>query len=110
MILLWATRGHDWGFRFLIATDGIDPLPLYEEVFSGAGEDSEIFLRQKGKVALRFPDPKNREDAAGRTIIHDFVLAEASAPQIRSVEEGRRLIWPQVAEEYGRRWGDPAGR
>lgn len=110
MILLWATSGRDWGFRFLIAEDGTDPLPLYEETFSGAGEGAEICLRQNGVVALRFPDPEDRNDAAGRTIIHDFVLAGDAAQQIGSVADGRRLVWPQVADEYRRLWDGSAGR
>lgn len=110
MILLWATRGRDWGFRFLIVEDETDPLPLYEGVFGSAGDGPEICLRRNGKLALRFPDPEDRKDAAGRTIIHDFVLAGDSEPQIRSVEEGRRMVWPQVADEYGRLWDGPAVR
>lgn len=110
MILLWATRGRDWGFRFLITQNGTDPLPLYEATFGNAGEGSEFFLRHSGKVALRFPDPEDRKDAAGRTIIHDFALAGDDAQQIESVAEGRRLVWPQVADDYARIWDRPAGR
>lgn len=110
MILLWATSGRDWGFRFLISEDEIDPLPLYEETFSGAGDGPEIYLRQNGKIALRFPDPEHRKDAAGRTIFHDFVLAGDLVTQVDSVASGELLIWPQVAGTYSRLWNESGER
>ncbi|MGD7003337.1 hypothetical protein [Corynebacterium halotolerans] len=104
MILLWATRGRHWGFRFLIAEEGVDPLPLYEETFSGVGEEPEACRRRNGRIALRFPDPEGRKDAAGRAIVHDFVLTGNSAGKISSVAEGRGLVWNRVADNYARLW------
>ena len=61
------------------------------------------------KVALRFPDPLGRKDAAGRVITHEFVVFGSLADGIDSVEDGHRLVWgqPQVAEEFARVWELP---
>jgi hypothetical protein len=58
-------------------------------------------------VALRFPDPEGRKDRAGRVIPHDFVLFVPEAEEIHSVEDGIRLIWPLVSEEFLRLWNQP---
>jgi hypothetical protein len=58
-------------------------------------------------VALRFPDPEARQDQAGRIIPHEFVVFGALAEQIDSVETGRRLVWPMVADEYELIWQQP---
>ncbi len=113
MKLIWATRGRTWGFRFLRRGGFEDPLGVYEEAFSGAEELSEVCRRTAGRVALRFPDPLERQDAAGRVIPHDFVLLESVPDDLDSVADGLRLIWPLVADEFEHVWAlpePPSGR
>lgn len=104
MNIIWATRGLTWGFRFLRRGGLDDPLPIYETVFSGLEEESEVCRRVGDKVALRFDDPLGRRDAAGRVIPHDFVVFGPAAGQIRTLEDGLRQVWSEVAEEYDRDW------
>ncbi|MDQ0095013.1 hypothetical protein [Paeniglutamicibacter psychrophenolicus] len=107
MSLIWATRGRAWGFRFLRNGRFKDPLPTYHEVFSSVGDDPEVWRRVGEKVALRFPDPLGRQDRAGRTIPHEFVVFPPLADGIDSVEDGIRLVWSQVADEFARVWELP---
>jgi len=102
--VIWATRGRSWGFRFLRRGGLADPLELYEATFSAIGDEPESWCRVAGRVGLRFPDPAGRRDASGRTIPHDFVLLGDWADGLASVNDGRRRIWPQVADEYERVW------
>lgn len=110
MSLIWATRGRAWGFRFLQDGGFEDPLPVYETAFSGFEDRREAWRRvpKTGAfpemVALRFPDPSGRRDQAGRVIPHDFVVLKPLADEIGSVEDGRRLVWPLVADEFTRVW------
>lgn len=55
-------------------------------------------------VALRFPDPLGRKDAAGRVIPHEFVMFRPLTDEIQSIEDGLQLVWPLVADEFGRVW------
>lgn len=103
---IWATRGRTWGFQFLRRGGVQDPLAVYEDAFSKVVGESEACRRVGDKVALRFPDPDGRCDAAGRAIPHDFVLIGRTAEGIDSVEDGRRRIWPEVADEFGRVWDE----
>ncbi|MEU4394375.1 hypothetical protein [Kribbella sp. NPDC023855] len=102
--LIWATRGHSWGFRFLLNGGHPDPLPEYERNFVGLETEPTTYRRTAGTVALRFPDPLGRKDAAGRIIPHDFVVSGDLADEIESVEDGRQQIWPRVARTYARVW------
>lgn len=43
--MIWATRGWDWGFRFLRDGGVDDPLDLYDAVFATAGEGPTSTLR-----------------------------------------------------------------
>lgn len=104
MRLIWATRGHDWGFRFLRNDSGGDPLPVYDAAFTGAGEAPEVWRLSGGTTALRFPDPLGRKDFAGRVIPHEFVLLEGPAAEISSVQQGIERVWPLVADEYAEIW------
>lgn len=104
MIRLWATRGHTWGFRFLIRPQGADPLPEYEQAFAGLEDDAEACRRTGRLLALRLPDPEQRTDHAGRRIPHDFVLTGDLASRVRTVADGYALVWPLVAEEYAKAW------
>lgn len=104
MRLIWATRGRDWGFRFLRTGGFGDPLPIYGEVFAGV-DDQEQFCRHVGdKVALRFLDPESRKDAAGRVIPHDFVVFPPEAHDLNSVADGVERVWPEVEMIFGRAW------
>jgi hypothetical protein len=58
-------------------------------------------------VALRFPDPLRRQDLAGRVIPHELVVFRPLADEIDSVEDGLRLVWPIIAEEFARVWELP---
>lgn len=107
MSLIWATRGRNWGFRFLRDGGFQDPLPEYDAVFSGVEDEPEAWRRVAEKVALRFPDPLGRKDAAGRVIPHEFVAFGPLAEGVASVADGLRLIWPLVAEEFARVWDRP---
>lgn len=102
--LIWATRGRSWGFRFLLNGGLSDPLPDYELIFANLKDEPATWHRAAGKVALRFPDPLGRRDAAGRVIPHEFVVFGDQAEGINSVEDGLRHLWPLVAEAYARVW------
>lgn len=102
--LIWATRGRSWGFRFLLFGGYTDPLSTYERAFAGVEDDAEVYERADERVALRFSDPLDRKDAAGRIIPHDFVVWGPLADDIHSVEEGIQSVWPLVADVYARVW------
>lgn len=104
---IWATRGRTWGFRFLRRGGFEDPLAVYEDAFSSIGDLSEAWVRVADKVALRFPDPDGRQDAAGRVIPHDFVLLGLWADAVPSLDDGRQRIWDEVADEFERIWDKP---
>ncbi len=102
--LIWATRGRHWGFRFLLDGGLSDPLPEYERIFEGLGDEPTVWRLAAGKGALRFPDPDGRRDAAGRVIPHDFVVSGDLASEIQSAEDGLQQIWPLLAEAYAQVW------
>jgi hypothetical protein len=110
MSFIWATRGRTWGFRFLRNGGLEDPLPVYETAFSGVEDGSEAWRRVAETmtlpemVAVRFPDPGERRDLAGRVIPHDFVVFGALADDVDSVEDGLQRIWPLVADEFEQVW------
>lgn len=104
MILLWATRGRDWGFRFLIRGDFADPLPEYDRVFAGHNGRPEVYVGIADKVGLRFADPEDRRDRSGRVISHDFVLEGALGDRVTSVKAGIEIVWPRVAARYASVW------
>jgi hypothetical protein len=72
--------------------------------FADLEDESKTWRRTAGKVALRFPDPLGRKDAAGRVIPHEFVVSGDLADEIESVEDGLQQIWPLVAGAYARVW------
>jgi hypothetical protein len=57
-------------------------------------------------VAVRFPDPDGRSDASGRVIPHDFVILGPPelVDSIDSVDAGRAMIWPCVADRFEAAW------
>jgi hypothetical protein len=113
LTLIWATRGRTWGFRFLRDGGFEEPLRVFDVAFSDVEEGSEAWGRIIGPdqllemVALRFPDPEGRQDRAGRVIPHHFVVLPPLAAEVGSVEDGRRLVWPLVADEFTRVWELP---
>jgi hypothetical protein len=107
MTLIWATRGLTWGFRFLRDGGRNDPLSAYEIAFAGLENEREVCRRLGSRVALRFEDPLARKDLAGRIIPHDFVVFAPLAAQIDSIEDGLKVVWPLVADEYAKDWQEP---
>ena len=102
---IWATRGRTWGFRFLSYGGFDDPLGEYERAFSELEGVPEGCRRVDRKtVALRFADPDDRRDAAGRVIPHDFVLIGSWADGINTLEDGRPRMWREVANEFKSVW------
>lgn len=102
--LIWATRGRSWGFRFMLDAGLSDPLPDYERAFGDVKDAPTAWMREAGRVALRFPDPLGRRDSAGRIIPHEFIVFGDLGLAIDSVESGVREIWPLVADTYSRFW------
>ena len=102
--LVWATRGREWGFRFLLRGGMSDPLLEYERIFHELADDLLTWGRVGTKVALRFPDPVGRRDTAGRVIPHEFVVSGDTADHIESAEDGRDLVWPLVEVIYAGVW------
>lgn len=107
MNLIWATRGREWGFRFLLDGEFEDPFPVYDSAFAGVEGESTVCQRTAARVALRFPDPLGRRDDAGRVIPHDLVLLPPLADEVRSVEEGVLVVWPLIADVYAAVWDEP---
>ena len=104
MSLIWATRGRNWGFRFLRRGGFDDPLPSYDAAFAGIDAGPSAFHRVGTAVAVRFPDPSGRRDSAGRPIPHEFVIFPPLSNQIDNVEDALERIWPLVAQEYETAW------
>jgi hypothetical protein len=77
---------------------------MYEATFSKVGDEPELWRRVGDKMALRFPDPEGRRDAAGRVIPHDFVLLGDCVDGINSFEDAFQRIWHEVAQEFERVW------
>jgi len=112
MILLWATRGRSWGFRFLAVGEdgdaiGPDPLPLYERAFAGHEDETEGCWSADEQVAVRLRDPEGRRDESGRVILHELVLDAVQAPDIASPAEALEHVWPLLAERYAEIWDGP---
>jgi hypothetical protein len=103
---IWATRGHEWGFRFLRDGGYSDPLPVYEAAFSGVEEEREVCRQINGLLVLRFSDPDGRRDRAGRPISHDFVI-RPNTTGLPALEKARSLAWESVRQEYAQRWAAP---
>lgn len=101
---IWATRGRTWGYRFLRRGGLEDPLSAYEALFADLQDQTEGCRRMAHDVALRFPDPSGRQDAAGRVISHDFVLIGSWADEVNTVEDGRKLVWGLVSDEFDAIW------
>lgn len=108
MTLIWATRGRNWGFRFLRDGGFADPLPEYDAAFAGMGAGPSAYYRVGTTVAVRFPDPFGRKDSAGRVIPHELVVFPPLSNRVESVDDALEKVWPLVAEEYETAWdSDP---
>lgn len=81
-----------------------DPLAAYESAFAGLENEREVCRRVDDAVALRFEDPLGRKDRAGRVIPHEFVVFTPLADEVDSLDDGLRLIWPLVADEFASEW------
>ncbi|MFC5432918.1 hypothetical protein [Microbacterium suwonense] len=64
-------------------------------------------VRAGDAVALKFGDPDQRRDRAGRLIPHSFVLYDDLAQRVATVEDGMREVWPLVSERYAEVWEKP---
>ena len=104
MTLIWATRGRSWGFRFLRDGGFPDPLPVYDHAFAGTEGESTTYQHIGSQVALRFADPDGRSDEAGRVIPHDIVVLPPLANDIRSIDDGLRIVWPLIADAFESLW------
>jgi len=104
MRLIWATRGRNWGFRFLRDGGFADPLPAYDAAFTGIDAGPAACHRVGTTVAVRFPDPSGRKDSAGRTIPHEVVVFPPLSDGVDTVDDALAKIWPLVAEEYEAVW------
>ena len=103
-LIIWATRGRHWGFKFLLDAGLKEPLHTYDHLFEGVSERASAFRREGTTAVLRFPDPEGRRDTAGRVIPHEFIVFNDATAVIDSAEAGQRVIWPLVAESYSRIW------
>lgn len=104
MNFIWATRGRTWGFRFLRTGDLPDPLCVYETAFAGTGDTIDAFRKRGATLAVRFADPEDRRDRAGRVIPHEFVILAPDADRFDTAEEARASLWDAVAEQYATVW------
>ncbi|PXW33693.1 UNVERIFIED_CONTAM: hypothetical protein DES50_102316 [Williamsia faeni] len=102
--LIWATRGRKWGFRFLLDAGLGDPLPEYERAFAELADEPAAWRRNGHVVAVRFPDPEGRRDAAGRVIPHEFVVFGDGADVVNSVYDGEQHLWPLVEQSFEHVW------
>lgn len=108
MTFVWATRGRDWGFRFLSKGGLADPLAVYEQAFDGIGDDAEGIRSLDGCAAVRFTDPLGRVDRSGRPIRHDVVVFGDLAREMTSVDDAVRAIWPLVEDRFAAIWDQPS--
>lgn len=106
--LIWATRGRNWGFRFLLTAGLDDPLPTYEHAFAGLSDSPTAWRPDGATIAVRFPDPLDRRDSASRVIPHEFVAIGDLATTVSCVEEGIQRLWPLVDRAYARVWDQEA--
>lgn len=104
MTLMWATRGKDWGFRFLDDGGELDPLLIYKQAFADRELAGEFVLIRPEFTATRMFDPLGRTDHAGRIIPHDFVLRGQFAEGVTTLEDVQETIWPLVEKRYEAIW------
>ncbi|ROS46166.1 hypothetical protein [Curtobacterium sp. PhB78] len=100
MNLIWATRGRTWGFRFLRTGGLTNPLEVYEAAFVGSDGAPFVFTQRAETLAVRFPDPEQRKDRAGRVIPHEFVVLAPDHLRLSDCESARAELWHAVEKEY----------
>lgn len=105
---IWATRGREWGFRFLRDGGYADPLPVYETAFDGVAEQRTVIRRVGDVLVIRFLDPEGREDHARRPISHDFVVRATASSPLPDMTVAARVAWESVADEYAGMWNAEA--
>lgn len=108
LAFIWATRGRNWGFRFLRTAGRPNPLEIYEAAFQGEMREPETFQIAPGTIAIRVPDPEGRRDAAGRVIPHEFVLFSPLPAKVSSAQDALELVWPLVKDDFARNWDQPS--
>jgi len=81
-----------------------NPLATYERAFVGTEGETTLCRHLGEHLTLRFPDPLDRTDAAGRIIPHDFVVPASTAIGISSPQVGLKVIWPMVSDTYAEVW------
>ena len=100
--LIHASKGKNTGFRFLERGGMTDPLFEYES--SGvAGLRDNTFQRygnRAEKIAVKLSDPKGRRDRATRPIFHEILIPEHLAKGVNSIDDIRKLVWPQLEGSY----------
>lgn len=102
MRFIWATRGRNWGFRFLNRGGLTDPLPTYSLAFAGLEGVNEVCRPTEGMTAVRFEDPLERRDRVRRIIPHDFVILDEVSGSINSLASAIEMVWPLVEAAYAR--------
>lgn len=107
MRLIWATRGRTWGFRFLRTAGLRNPLEVYEEAFTGSDGAPFAFAQRAETLAIRFPDPRQRQDRAGRIIPHEFVVLAPDHLRFSDCASARAELWHEVEAEYASIWDEP---
>jgi hypothetical protein len=105
--LIWATRGHTWGFTFLRNGDLADPLPTYEACFPADAPEPAPLRRVGDRVALRLVDPDGRCDRSGRVIVHEFIVDGDLATRVGDEEDTLAIVWPLVRDVYAEVWHLP---
>lgn len=106
-MIIWATRGRNWGHRFLRNGGSPDPLVDRDRAFAGFDEEAEVCERRGATLVLRFQDPEGRQDAVGRPILHELIVEGPETNGVTSLHEGIELIWPALAQEYAEAWDQP---
>lgn len=109
MNLIWATRGRTWGFRFLRSGGLANPLEVYEAAFNGSDGAPFTFTQRAETLAVRFPDPEERKDRAGRVIPHEFVVLAPDHLRFSDCESARAELWHEVEAEYVTIWDRASG-
>lgn len=104
MKLIWATRGRNWGFKILRSGGLANPLEVYEAAFNGSDGAAFTFTQRAETLAVRFPDPEERKDRAGRVISQEFVVLAPDHFRFSDCESVRSELWHEVEDEYATIW------
>ena len=98
--IIHATRGKDYGFRFIKKGGLPDPLQAYESAFSER-PDAGLFNRlDDGRIALSFMDPQGRRDHAGRVIPHEVIIPKSMSGDIKDHADAVAKVWPELEKTY----------